>query len=174
MPQIRARVAATDGTVARLVERPLVLHPLRVFDVQLAARRERLPGAAVASWQHTVKHIDAACDRLDQIFGSADAHQITRRFWRHTWRDVVDDLKHDGLLFADAQAADRVAVEADLDGLLEAAAPQIEMARALNDAKQCLSSAESAIFRRIETTRISAFVLKPIECHSRASRPARG
>src|ERR1051326_6245082 len=104
MPQIRARVAATNRTVARLVERTLVLYPLRVLDVQLAARRERLPGAAVASREDTVEHVDATRDGFDQIFGSADAHQITRRLRRHTRRDIVDDVKHDRLFFADAQS----------------------------------------------------------------------
>ena len=94
--------------------------PLRVLDVQFAARRERLAGAAVSRRQNAVKHVDTARHCFDQIFGRADAHQISRRVFRHSRRDVFDDFKHHRLFFADTQSADRVAVKANVYCLFEA------------------------------------------------------
>ena len=48
MTEIGARVSPADGTTARFVERTLVVGELRVLDIQLAARGERLASATVA------------------------------------------------------------------------------------------------------------------------------
>src|ERR1043166_6851291 len=142
MPQIRTRVSPTHRTVTRLVERSLIFRPLRVLDVQLATRGERLTGPPVARRQNAIKHIDAARDRFDQIFGRADAHQITRRLVRHPRRNLVDYFKHHRLLFTDAQPANRITVKTDLDCLFQTATPQIEVTRALNNANQSLPAPE--------------------------------
>src|SRR6185369_13819322 len=123
MTEVSARVSFTDGTATYFVERALVVYPFRVLDIQLAARRERLSGAAIARRQNAVKHIDAARNCFHQILGRADAHQVSRRVFRHSRRDVFNYFKHQRLLFSDAQSADGVAVEADVYGLFETRAP---------------------------------------------------
>jgi hypothetical protein len=116
---------------------------LRVLDVQLAARRKSLSGPAVSRRQNAVKHVDTARNCLDQIFRRADTHQISRRIFRHSRRDVFDDVKHHRLLFADAQTTDGITVKADVYSLFETDSSQIQMAGALNDAKQCLRAAQT-------------------------------
>src|ERR1044072_7058850 len=125
MTEIGPRGPAADGTATRLVERPLVVEELCVLDIEPAARRERLARAAVAGRQNAVEHVDAARDCFDEIFWRADAHQVPRRISRHSWRHVFDYFKHHCLLFPHPQPADRVAVEADVDGLFETDPPQI-------------------------------------------------
>src|ERR1051325_2604772 len=124
MTQIGPRVSAAHRTATRLIERPLVVYELCVLDVEPAARRERLARAAVAGRQNAVEHVDAARDCFDEIFWRADAHQVPRRISRHSWGDVFDYFKHHCLLSPHAKPADRVAVEADVDGLFETNPPQ--------------------------------------------------
>src|ERR1051325_8829137 len=127
MTEIGPRVAPADGTTTRFVERTRVVHPLRVLDVQLAARCESLPGAAVSRWQNTVKHVDATRHSFNQILRRSDAHQVSRGVFRHLGRDVLDDFKHQRLLFTDAQTTDSVAVKADVYGLFETDSSQVQM-----------------------------------------------
>src|SRR5215217_7744149 len=119
MTEVRARVSPAYRTTTRFVERALIVYPFRVLDIQLAARRERLSGSAVARRQNAVKHIDAARDCFDQILRCADTHQVARRVFRHSRRDVFYYFKHQRLLFSDAQSTDGVAVEADVYSLFE-------------------------------------------------------
>src|ERR1044072_6655205 len=125
MTEIGPRGPAADGTATRLVERPLVVEELCVLDIEPAARRERLARAAVAGRQNAVEHVDAARDCFDDIFWSADAHKVPRRITRHSRGDGFDYFKHRCLLFPHAQPADRLAIEADVDGLFETHPPQI-------------------------------------------------
>ena len=46
--------------------------------------------------QHAIEHIDAARDRLNQVFRRADTHQISRLIGGHARRDVFNDLEHHG------------------------------------------------------------------------------
>jgi hypothetical protein len=75
---------------------------LRVLDIELPTGRERLAGTAISRWQNAVKHVDAACDSLDKIFRGTDAHQIAGLFRWHQGRDLLNHVKHDRFLLADA------------------------------------------------------------------------
>ena len=112
-----------NGATARFVERTRVFCPLRVLDIQLSTRREGLTGASVARRQDAVEHINAASDRFHEIFGSSDAHEITRSLFWHPRRNLVEHAEHDGLLFADTQSADRVTVKTDFDRVFETFPP---------------------------------------------------
>src|SRR5829696_6812687 len=135
MTEIGSRVSLADRTGTRLVERAGVVCPLRVLDIQLAARGESLASAPVTCRQDAVKHVDPASHGLNKILGSSDAHQVSRGIFGHAGRDVFDHFEHQRLLFTDAQAADGVTVKADVYGLFEAYPSQVEMAGALDDAK---------------------------------------
>src|SRR5688500_17349035 len=102
MTEIGARVSAADRTTTRFIEWAGVVCPLRVLDVQLAARRESLPGTAVTRWQNAVKHVDTSGRSFYEILGCVDTHQVPRGVFGHTRRDVFDDFKHQRLLFSDA------------------------------------------------------------------------
>src|SRR5215211_690664 len=114
MTEIRARVSPAYGAATRFVERPRIVGPLCVLDVQPAARRESLACAAIARRQNAVEHIYSTRDGFDQIFGRADAHKVPRRLFRHSWGDVFNHFKHHRLLFPDAQSADSVTVKANV------------------------------------------------------------
>ncbi|MNJ41049.1 hypothetical protein D3C77_359560 [compost metagenome] len=88
--------------------------------------------------QDAVEHVDAAPDRLDQIDRLADAHQIAGAVLGQELRRVVQDLAHGVVAFADGQAADGVAVEADLLQTFRRFAAQVLIGRALLDAEQGL------------------------------------
>ena len=160
MPEISACVAPANRARARLVKRAIILRPLGVFDVQLASGRKRLARASIARRQNAVKHVDAPRDRFHEIFRRADAHQVSWKVSRQSRRDLVYYFKHYRLLFTDAQSADGVAVETDLDRLLETLSPQIHVTGALNNAKQCLCAAECF---RFDASGISAGGLLFIE-----------
>src|SRR5947209_19891738 len=80
---------------------------------------------------------------LEQILGRADAHQISRSVDRHLRSDGRDDVVHDALLLAHAQAPDRVAVETHLYSSIKTLATKIQMPRSLNNAKECLTTAQA-------------------------------
>src|SRR5688572_13320173 len=170
MPQVRARVTPANRTETRFVQRSIVLRPLGIFDVQLAARGKCLAGSPVTRRQNAVEHVDPAGHGLDEVFGRADAHQVSRTLFRHFWPNLVDYLKHSRLLFANTEPADRVTVEANLHGLFETLPPQIHVTRALNDAKQRLHAADSF---RVDASHVSTSRLKLLECCFRSPRPTR-
>ena len=88
----------------------------RCLQIDRAAAREGLAVAAGAGRQHAVEHVDAARDRLDEIVGRADAHQIARPVGRQLPARSSSIIASITVLrLADREPADRVAVEADLD-----------------------------------------------------------
>src|SRR6185369_9563582 len=134
-------------------------------------RRERLTGSPVTRGQNAVKHIDTASYSFDQVRRCANTHQVSRRIPRHSRGDVIDNVEHHRLLFPDAQSADCITVKTDLDRLFETLTPQIEVTRALNNAKQCLLPAQAFDFK---TTGVRAVTLKAIKGVSGAFCPACG
>src|SRR5205085_511679 len=170
MTEIRARVPPADRTLARFVEWARVVYPLRVLDVQLAARRESLTGATVARRQNTVKHVYATRYRLDQILWRSNAHQITRRFFWHSRCEVLNYVKHHRFLFADTQSADRVTVKTDVDGLFETHSSEIEVSGTLDDAEECLCAAQAFGFN---AACVSAVSLQSLERCFRTLCPTR-
>src|SRR5690606_3266956 len=69
--QVRARVVAAGGAVARGVDRARVARVARVADAQHARAREQHTVSAVAGGQHAVEEIDAERDRGEQVLGAA-------------------------------------------------------------------------------------------------------
>ena len=78
----------------------------------------------------------AARDRLQNVSRRADAHEIARPILGQDRLDLLDHRQHHRLRFADRQAADRVAVKADLDQPASAGAAQLGHIAALDDAEQ--------------------------------------
>ena len=106
--------------------------------------REGHAVAAVAGRHHAIEHVDAAPDRFQEIVRRADPHQIARAVRRQRRRRLFDDLKHDILRLADRQAADGVAVKADIDQLERALLAQGDVVAALHDAEQRITVARPA------------------------------
>src|SRR5437660_1273256 len=116
----RARRARAPG-----VERPRVAGKTRVLDAQEAARREDMSVARVARWKDAIEHVDTARDRLDEIFGRADAHEVARPVGRHAWRDERGYAVHLVLRLADREPSDRVSIEANAGEPVDAFEPQV-------------------------------------------------
>src|SRR6266516_8078468 len=99
MTQKRARVTPANRTGTRLIERPFVARPLRVFHIQFAPRGEGLASAAITGWQHAIEHINTESHGFDQVFRRADAHQVTRAALGHQRRQLLDYYTNYRLLF---------------------------------------------------------------------------
>ena len=56
--------------------------------------------------QDAVEHIDAARDAVDQVFGRADTHQVTRLVIRQERSNQVQSCMHLCFGLADRQSAD--------------------------------------------------------------------
>ena len=86
-----------------------------VAQVELAAAGKGLRRAAAARRHHAVEHVDAALHRADDVGRPADAHQVARPVGRQHAAGVTSSVaEHRLLALADGEAADGVAVEADV------------------------------------------------------------
>ena len=88
---------------------------------------------------HAVEHVDAALHRAHDVAGPADAHQVARPVGGQHRHGVVERGEHQLLAFADGEAADRVAVEADVGQRLDALLAQGREDAALHDAEQAVA-----------------------------------
>ena len=99
---------------------------------------------------HAIEHVDAARHAFQDIVGSPDPHEVARGVVRKQRRGLFDGAQHDVLGFADRQAADRIAVEADGDQGFGAAAPQRRPRTTLHDPEQRLIRRHSErVFRAL-------------------------
>src|SRR5439155_24770357 len=91
------------------------------------------------SGQHAVEHIDAAGDRLDQVSGRADAHQVARTL---TWQDrrlQREQAICQRLRFSETQPADAEAVKGQFPQDVRALPPKVVIESPLDDAKARLT-----------------------------------
>ena len=148
MADVRAAERRARRAVAALVERPRVAGEAGVPEVEAPLPRERAAGARGARRQDAVEHVDAARDHLEHALRVADAHEVARLLRRAgaaRRRDVASNI---GVaLLADAEAADRVAVEVERDELLDRAAAELGVEAALRDPEAELAAARAAASR---------------------------
>src|SRR5687768_14440828 len=131
-------MAATRVALAGRIEGTVVLGVPRVPDVDAALAREELPVACVAGWHHTIEHIDASSDALDQILGRARAHEIPRLARGQPAGDAFRDGIHLFAWFSDTETTDCVALEPDRDRRLRAFLPKVLEHASLDNSKLCL------------------------------------
>src|SRR5262245_17746913 len=151
--QVRARETAAGVAVAVRVERRLVAKIARLLERDGAVGREGLTVAGVARRQHAVEHVHATRDRPHEILGLADAHQIARLAPGQKARHQLGQVVHRRLRLADGHAADRVAVEAELDRGRRRPPPKIRLRPALHDAEHRLASESRRRMRRFRPRR---------------------
>src|SRR5207245_1704361 len=114
VPEVGAREAAARVALAIGVERGAVARVPSLFERDGAVDREGLAVARVARREHAVEYVDAARDRLDEVFGLADSHEVARPLRGHEARDQLGQIVHRRLWLADRHPAALVAVEAEL------------------------------------------------------------
>jgi len=136
-----AGVAAAGG-----VHRLLVRFVAGVADFQIAKAREHVAVARIARGHHAVKHVDAGAHALDQVFRRAHAHQVAWLGSRQSVRRVRHDALHFFLGLADADAANGVTGQIELDQRVQRLLPQVLEHAALHDAKQRIRVFEPAKF----------------------------
>ena len=107
-----------------------------VAQPQGAAREEGEGVAAVARRQDAVEHVHAGQDRREDVRRHADAHQVAGPVRRQQRGGISDRLDHLLVALADAQAAEGIAVEADVHDLLGAPPAEIEVGPALDNAEE--------------------------------------
>ena len=108
----------------------------RVAQVDRTEPRKRHAVTAVPGRHHAIEHVDAARDRLQDVLGRADTHQIARPVRRQERRHLLDHRQHHRLRLADRKAADGVAVKAGIDHAARAGVAQLGHIAALRDAEQ--------------------------------------
>ena len=111
----------------------------RVAEIDRAAPREGLRGAAGAGRQDAIEQIDAALHRADQVVGLADAHEIARRVLGQRRHRRVEHREHGLLTLADGEAADGIAVEADVGQRFRRMQAQHRKDAALHDAEEAVA-----------------------------------
>src|SRR5438128_4740765 len=113
MMQVAAREMRAGVAPAALIERARVVAIAGVADFDVAAAGEEPAVAGVARRQHAVEHVDSGRDRLDDVLGRADAHEIARLVLGKPRRGVGEDPALVALGLAHREPADRVALETD-------------------------------------------------------------
>src|SRR3546814_2735510 len=106
---------ATHRAGACRIERALILAEARVADVDRAAARECLPGAARSGGEHAIEHVDPALDAADDVVGLADPHQIAWFVVGQLLRRIIEAAEHRLLPLADREPAPRIDAEADVE-----------------------------------------------------------
>src|SRR3982751_4541593 len=89
MTKISQRVSPADRASAIGIKRTGVGGKPRISYVQFSARSERTSRPAVTGRNYAVKHVNAACDRFDQIFRGSNTHQVSRCVGRHPGRQKL-------------------------------------------------------------------------------------
>ena len=90
----------------------------------------------MAGGHHAIEHIDTPLYCLNNITGGADAHQITGLCRRQLALQTVENADHILLGLTHRQAANGVAVKADLPKGTGGLTAQVLVHTALNDPKQ--------------------------------------
>src|SRR6266704_2480430 len=170
--EMRARVAP-----AALIERVRIVAIAGVADLDVAAAGEEPAIAGVARRQHAVEHVDSGRDRLDDILGRADAHEIARLVGGEPRRGVGEDPALVALGLAHREPADRVAVETDARQTREGFVAQALDHAALDDAEEGVRVAFVRALRALGPAQAQAHRLlrreqQPVAVHGRSEAHA--
>ena len=150
MVEISPAVARIDERPAFGVDGREVILPFLVAHVDRPEAGEQLPVAPVAGGHDAIEHVDAPLDRLQDIDGRADTHQVARLVFGQY---LVDDLDHLVHLFGRltyGEAADRVPVGPFAGHLLGRLDTKILVDTTLHDGEEALRIAIFGI-RLVET-----------------------
>src|SRR6266403_4315784 len=145
MTKISACVAAADAAGAMRVDGPLVLRVARVFDEHAAFAGVEAGMARGTRGENAVHHVDAPSDVGGDLFGAADAHEITGTIFWEERGDFGGHFAGRLVRFADGEAADRIARKIEFEKLARAFAAQVRKSCALDNSKLPLRQAAVAL-----------------------------
>jgi len=173
--EVGARVAAADGAGAGGVGRRLIFSELFVLDVEAAFAGEEKGVARGAGGKDTVHHVDAHAGVLLDLVGVADSHDVAGLVFGQERENFGDDFESELARFADAEAADGVAVEVHCSELLGALAAKVAIHAALDDTKKALGPESDFGFGNIHPRSPRARDLgHPVLCRIESGGPKRG
>ena len=109
--QVCPRKITAAVTVAGCVDREEVPTVTAIGEADFAAAGKECRAARVAGWYDAIKHIHAAFNAFENIFGQTDTHQVTRFLLRQERFGIVDDLFQKLKAFTDTDASNCVAGE---------------------------------------------------------------
>lgn len=104
----------TGVTLAGFIQWFAVVLISGVADSDIAKACEKPSVAGIPGWHDAVEHVDAIGNPGNQIFRSADAHQIMGHVCRQARPDMGQDTVHLFLWFTHGKTADGNAVESHL------------------------------------------------------------
>jgi hypothetical protein len=110
-----------------------------VAKIECAGRGDCNAKACCTSRPDTVKHICTQSDGNKDVFGVANAHDISRLPFGHEIRAAIDDFAELGFRLTTAEASDGDAWSIPSDHLLGAFFSQLEIEAALDDAEEILA-----------------------------------
>src|SRR5262249_1647269 len=139
VPEVRAGEARARRARATFVEWTWIPLVESVTEVHAAGGRQRGTRATHPGRQDAVKDVDPPLDHLEDTLGIADAHEVPGPVRREARRGVGDGLEHGLAALAHGEPPERVAVEADIDNLLERAPAELWVRRALGDPEEQLA-----------------------------------
>jgi len=136
MPQIAAAVVEAGVARTALLDRPGVLAVRGVANIDHPGTGEQVRIACMPGRHHTIEHIDAAADRLDDVLRPAHTHEISGLGLRHMRHELLENLLTLRFRFPHCQAADRKAGKSNLLERRQRFQPQFGVYPPLNDAEQ--------------------------------------
>ena len=146
--QVSAREVLAGVARTAHVGRRLIRFVARVAQLEVTEAREQVAVARIARRHHAIEHVDAGLHAFDQVFRRAHAHQVARLVRRQPVRRVRDDLLHQWLGLADADAADRITRKVERDQRIERRFAQVLEHAALHDAEQCVRVLQRRVFHQ--------------------------
>ena len=113
MTQVCAGEAGAGRAGAILVQRSRIAREAGVVEIEPAVPGVRAAGPAEPRRQDAVEEVDPALDHLEDPLRVADAHEVARPLDREEWHRPADRLEGLVARLPHAEAAERIAVEAE-------------------------------------------------------------
>ena len=139
VPQVGASEMAASEAIAVFFDGAEVGFVRTGFDADAALASEGGAVAGDAGGKDAIEHVDAASDEFDHLSGRTEAHRVAGLVGGEMRLGDFDGTKHFRFGFADADAADGVAVEFEGDESLGAFFAEVRVDAALDDAENHLA-----------------------------------
>ena len=138
MADIRAGIGLANGAIAIFVDGTGVKLIFEIIKVHQALTCEKVAVAGVAGRHYAIEEVDASVNRLQNIHGGSDAHEIAGFILRHKGFADLDNSIHFLGAFANSQTAQSIAGQIKPAYFLHMADAYIVIYTALTDTEKHL------------------------------------
>src|SRR5258705_8225862 len=144
VPEIGSAESRAGSTVAVAVEGPRIGAELSALDVEPAVAGEDRAIPAHTGGSDAIDQVDAAPNRLDEVFGEAHPHQVAGVRFRERLVHDLEHLVHRVLFLADGQTSDsEPGPVVHLANRRRGFAAEVRVDASLHDGKKRLSAFET-------------------------------